>query len=421
MAHRRSALKPHVHGALLIAIMCLIVCLPPALVAKSRRDKKAKSQSEFVAREAQPSSTGDRSLTRALDLKIGRIVIDPGHGGADTGTVGANGLQEKDLVLDVSQRLGKILQRRMGADVIYTRNSDKFIPLESRTEIANQENADLFVSIHGNHSEDPQTRGVETYYLSFTAAMDALEVASRENAASDMSVGKLQDLVKQIAMNEKVGESREFAANVQRALYAGVSNGNLAIRDRGVKKAPFIVLIGAHMPSILAEISFLSNSVDEQNLKKSEYRDQIAESLYRGIAKYVNGLSGVRPASAVATTAAVGIHLPQLPPPPAIEAAPPSATPAAPEQPPASPWPAPIARTPIAPAPAPAKASAASSPPSSTPPTPPIDLRAAFLGFVAHRRTLIVMILLLGAGWSIAHDYNEPARRFARRHLAART
>jgi N-acetylmuramoyl-L-alanine amidase len=416
MAYRHSALKPNAHGAFLIAIMCLLVCLPSALLAKSRRDKKAKSQSEFIAREAQPSSTGDRSLTRALDLKIGRIVIDPGHGGADTGTVGVNGLQEKDLVLDVSQRLGKILQRRMGADVIYTRDSDKFIPLESRTEIANHENADLFVSIHGNHSEDPQTRGVETYYLSFTAATDALQVASRENAASEMSVGKLQDLVKQIAMNEKVGESREFAANVQRALYAGVSNGNLAIRDRGVKKAPFIVLIGAHMPSILAEISFLSNSVDEQNLKKSEYRDQIAESLYRGIAKYVNGLSGVRPAGAVATTAAVGIHLPQLPPPPPVQAAPPTPTPAAPEQPAASPWPAPIARTPAA-----AKNSAATSSTGSPEPTPPVDFRAAFFGFVAHRRTLIVMILLLGAAWSIAHDYNEPARRFARRHLAART
>ena len=412
------ALRPNstrTYRALLIALVSLLaVCLP--LSAKSRRDKKAKSQPEFVAREAQPSSTGDRSLTRALDLKIGRIVIDPGHGGWDTGTLGANGLQEKDLVLDVSQRLGRILQRRMGADVIYTRNSDKFIPLESRTEIANHENADLFVSIHGNHSEDPQTRGVETYYLSFTAATDALQVASRENAASEMSVGKLQDLVKQIAMNEKVGESREFAANVQRALYSGVSGGNPAIRDRGVKKAPFIVLIGAHMPSILAEVSFLSNSADEQNLTKSEYRDQIAESLYRGIAKYVSGLSGIRPATAVATTAAVGIHLPQLPPPPPVQAAPPAPTPAAPEQPAVSPWPTPIARAPAA-----AKNSAATSSTVSPEPTPPIDFRAAFFGFVAHRRTLIVMILLLGAGWSIAHDYNEPARRFARRYLAARS
>ncbi len=409
MPHRRSRWNTHAtHRTLLLALLCLLaVCLPVS--AKSR--KKAKSQPDFVAREAQPSSTGDRSLTRALDLKIGRIVIDPGHGGGDTGTVGAGGLQEKELVLDVAQRLGRILQHRMGADVIYTRNSDIFIPLESRTEIANKENADLFVSIHGNHSEDPQTRGVETYYLSFTAATDALQVASRENAASEMSVGKLQDLVKQIAMNEKVGESREFAANVQRALYAGVSGGNTAIRDRGVKKTPFIVLIGAHMPSILAEISFLSNSADEQNLRKSEYREEIAESLYHGIAKYVSGLSGVRPANAVATTAAVGIHLPQLPPPPPVVAAPPAPTQATPEQPAASPWPSPIARAP-----------AITSAPASSPVTPstPIDFRAAFIGFIAHRRTLIVMILLLGAAWSVAHDYNEPARRFARRHLAAR-
>src|SRR5579862_906128 len=355
MPHRRSRWNTHAtHRTVLLALLCLLtVCLPVS--AKSR--KKAKSQPDFVAREAQPSSTGDRSLTRALDLKISRIVIDPGHGGGDTGTVGAGGLQEKELVLDVAQRLGRILQHRMGADVIYTRNSDIFIPLESRTEIANKENADLFVSIHGNHSEDPQTRGVETYYLSFTAATDALQVASRENAASEMSVGKLQDLVKQIAMNEKVGESREFAANVQRALYAGVSGGNTAIRDRGVKKAPFIVLIGAHMPSILAEISFLSNSADEQSLKKPEYRQEIAESLYRGIAKYVGGLSGVRPASALATTAAVGIHLPQLPPPPPGQVAAPAPTPAVPEQAARSPWPTPIA-------PAATKAPNASSAPS---------------------------------------------------------
>ena len=408
MAQRHRLLASY---AWFIALACLLVCLPSTVSAKSRRDKK-KSQPDFVAREAQPSSTGDRSLTRALDLKISRIVIDPGHGGGDTGTVGAGGLQEKELVLDVSQRLGRILQHRMGADVVYTRNSDTFIPLETRTEIANHEDADLFISIHGNHSEDPQTRGVETYYLSFTAATDALQVASRENAASEMSVGKLQDLVKQIAMNEKVGESREFAANVQRALYAGVAQGTGAIRDRGVKKAPFIVLIGAHMPSILAEISFLSNSSDEQSLRKSEYREQIAESLYRGIAKYVSGLSGVRPATAVATTAAVGIHLPQLPPPPPVQAAPPTPTAAVPEPPAVSPWPSPIAH-------APAKTSAP-APPPSTPPSTPIDLRAAFIGFVAHRRTLIVMILLLAAGWSVAHDYNEPARRFARRHLAAR-
>ena len=242
---------------------------------------------------------GDRSLIRALGLKIGKIVIDPGHGGHDTGTIGPHGLEEKDLVLDVGRRLGKLLQTRLGADVVYTRKDDTFIPLETRTSIANQEQADLFVSIHANSSRDPDARGVETYYLNFTSSAEALDVAARENAASDKSIHELQDLVKKIALKEKIEESREFASNVQRALHSGLAAKSPGIRDRGVKKAPFIVLIGANMPSILAEISFVSNPGDERRLRTSEYRQRIAESLYRGISKYVSGLSGVKVASKI--------------------------------------------------------------------------------------------------------------------------
>jgi N-acetylmuramoyl-L-alanine amidase len=256
-----------------------------------------------LAREAQPTASGDRSLTRALGLKIGRIVIDPGHGGHDTGTIGPNGLEEKDLVLDVSLRLGKLLETRMGADVIYTRRDDTFIPLENRTAVANQEAADLFVSVHANSSHDPDARGVETYYLNFTSSPDALEVAARENAASDKSIHELQDLVKKIALKEKIEESREFAADVQQSLHSGLAAKSTGIRDRGVKQAPFIVLIGANMPSILAEISFVSNPGDEHRLQTAEYRQRIAESLYRGIAKYVSGLSGVKVASKMDKTA----------------------------------------------------------------------------------------------------------------------
>jgi N-acetylmuramoyl-L-alanine amidase len=256
-----------------------------------------------LAREAQPTASGDRSLTRALGLKIGRIVIDPGHGGHDTGTIGPNGLEEKDLVLDVSLRLGKLLGGRLGADVVYTRRDDTFIPLENRTAIANQEAADLFVSVHANSSHDPDARGVETYYLNFTSSPDALEVAARENAASDKSIHELQDLVKKIALKEKIDESREFAADVQEFLHGGLAAKNPGIRDRGVKQAPFIVLIGANMPSILAEISFVSNPGDERRLETAEYRQRIAESLYRGIAKYVSGLSGVKVASKMDKTA----------------------------------------------------------------------------------------------------------------------
>ncbi len=249
------------------------------------------------ARESEPMAGGDRSLIRTLGLRIGKIVIDPGHGGHDTGTIGPNGLLEKDLVLDVSKRLGKLLEARLGADVVFTRRDDTFIPLETRTSIANQEEADLFVSVHANSSRDRDARGVETYYLNFTSSPEALEVAARENAEADKSIHELQDLVKKIALKEKIEESKEFASDVQQSLHSGLAAKSSAIRNRGVKKAPFVVLIGANMPSILAEISFISNPVDEKRLKSSDYRQRIAESLYRGIARYVNGLGGVNLAS----------------------------------------------------------------------------------------------------------------------------
>jgi N-acetylmuramoyl-L-alanine amidase len=252
-----------------------------------------------ATREARPTAAGDRSLIRALGLKIGKIVIDAGHGGHDTGTIGPNGLLEKDVVLDVAKRLGRLLESRLGAEVIYTRQDDTFIPLETRTAIANRERADLFISIHANSSRDSDARGVETYYLNFTSSPEALEVAARENAVSEKSIHELQDLVKKIALKEKIEESREFAGNVQESLYGGLALRNAGIRNRGIKKAPFIVLIGANMPSILAEISFVSNPTDERKLESAEHRQRIAESLYRGVSKYASGLSGVKVASKI--------------------------------------------------------------------------------------------------------------------------
>jgi N-acetylmuramoyl-L-alanine amidase len=265
---------------------------------KSSRGLSA-GAADLSAREARPTAAGDRSLTRALGLKIGKIVIDAGHGGHDTGTIGPNGLLEKDLVLDVARRLGRLLQARLGAEVIYTRRDDTFIPLETRTAIANREQADLFISIHANSSRDSDARGVETYYLNFTSSPEALEVAARENAVSEKSVHELQDLVKKIALKEKIDESREFAGDVQESLYGGLALSNSGIRNRGIKKAPFIVLIGANMPSILAEISFVSNPTDERKLETSEQRQRIADSLYRGVARYAGGLSGVKVASKI--------------------------------------------------------------------------------------------------------------------------
>jgi N-acetylmuramoyl-L-alanine amidase len=270
---------------------------------KKTRKGRTKAQGSAVAstaanatpaRAAVPTADGETSLVRALGLKIGRIVIDAGHGGHDSGTLGADGIQEKDVVLDVALRLGKLLHDRLGAEIIYTRSDDTFIPLETRTAIANKAQADLFLSIHANSSPDASARGVETYYLNFTSDPTALDVAARENAVSDHSIHQLSDLVKKIALKDKIAESREFAGDVEQSLYAGLQKGNAGLKDRGVKKAPFVVLIGANMPSILAEISFVTNPRDAEQLEQPEYRERVAESLYRGVARYEGGLSGTR-------------------------------------------------------------------------------------------------------------------------------
>ncbi len=245
------------------------------------------------------TSEGDATLLRALGLKIGRIVIDAGHGGHDSGTLGAGGIQEKDVVLDVALRLGKLLHDRLGAEIVYTRADDTFIPLETRTAIANKAQADLFISVHANSSPDASARGVEVYYLNFTSDPDAMKVASRENAVSTQSVHELSDLVKKIALKDKIDESRELAADVDASLYGGLTRGNAGLKDRGVKKAPFVVLIGANMPSILAEISFVTNPDDAEQLQTPAYRERVAESLYKGVAKYAGGINGpTRPTKA---------------------------------------------------------------------------------------------------------------------------
>ncbi len=244
-----------------------------------------------TALPAKRNTTGDRSMVRVLGLKIGRIVLDPGHGGHDTGTVGPEGLREKDLVLDVAKRLGALIEDRMGSEVIYTRTDDTFIPLERRTEIANEAKADLFLSIHANSSPMRSAAGVETYYLSFTTSKTALDLAARENAGSEETIYDLQDLLQKIALKDKVEESRDFAARVQTSLFALSAKSNTHAKDRGIKKAPFVVLIGANMPSVLAEIGFISNAHDEGTMKRTEYRERIAEALFKGVSGYASTLS----------------------------------------------------------------------------------------------------------------------------------
>jgi N-acetylmuramoyl-L-alanine amidase len=264
----------------------------------SKHESESKSAVATAAtREAKPKSDGSLSLIRTLGLKIGRIVIDPGHGGSDNGTVGPSGLEEKELVLDVAFRLKKLVEEKLNGEVVMTRTDDTFIPLEERTAIANQSQADLFISIHANSSPNRRVSGVETFFLNFATSADVEETAARENATSQKTIFELQDLVQKIALKEKVDESREFAQTIQKAMAVQVQKTRANAKDRGVKQAPFIVLIGANMPSILSEISFVSNPSDERLLKSAGFRQKIAEALCHGIEEYTRNLSGVKTAS----------------------------------------------------------------------------------------------------------------------------
>lgn len=252
-----------------------------------------------IIRAAAPTANGTETLTRALGLKVARIVIDPGHGGHDTGAIGPGGLEEKNVVLDVAKRLRRLLLTKTDAQVFMTRSTDKFIPLEERTAIANEDDADLFISIHANANPDPKARGIATYYLNFTTDPEALAVAARENATSQASVHQLQSLIQKIALTEKVEESQEFARDVQHDLVRDVAKYGDPEPNRGVKKAPFVVLIGANMPSILAEISFITNPHDDHELRRGSFRQEIAEALFQGILTYMRNLGSANIAERV--------------------------------------------------------------------------------------------------------------------------
>ncbi len=227
----------------------------------------------------QPASTDDRQIS-AQAPKF-RIVLDAGHGGSDLGTVGRKGLLEKDLVLDVVDRLGSMIESRLGANVIYTREGDRFVALEKRAEIANLSQADLFVSIHANYSNDSSARGVETYYTNTYSSVKArTHEADAEKVPQNVSWTNVD-------IREKVRQSRRIALRVQRELYGMLAAKTPGIRNRGVKEASYAVLTGTSMPAILTEVSFVSSRADEGNLENSAYRQQIAEALYKGIASYV--------------------------------------------------------------------------------------------------------------------------------------
>lgn len=241
--------------------------------------------------------TGGFSLARQLGLGVARIVIDPGHGGHDPGAQ-ARGISEASLTLDVALRLERLLQAEPGIEVILTRRTDEYVALEERTAIANREGADLFLSIHGNTSRNPSASGVETYFLSFAGTPDAEAVAARENSAHAGEMHRLPDMIKAIALNNKLDESRDLAGMIQESLVTRLRRSNKSLVNRGVKKAPFVVLIGAEMPSVLAEVSFLTNRQDAQLLKTPAYKQRVAEALHAAVMRYRRSLKGTNAVAA---------------------------------------------------------------------------------------------------------------------------
>ncbi len=243
------------------------------------------------------NAAGGFSLSRQLGLGVGRVVIDPGHGGHDPGAE-VRGISEAELTLDVALRLEKLLLKQPGVEVVLTRRSNGYVSLEERTAIANRAAADLFLSIHANASRNTQARGIETYFLNFASNSAAEALAARENAGSSRTMRELSDIVKAIALNNKIDESRDFASFVQDSMYDKLRRVNRQARDLGVKQAPFVVLIGATMPSVLVEISFLTNHQEASLLRTPKYREQIADALLAGVMKYQRSLKRNRAVAA---------------------------------------------------------------------------------------------------------------------------
>ena len=248
-----------------------------------------KTKPEAKPQPAQPTTSG-YTLIRQLGLGIRSIVIDPGHGGTDPGCLGRNGEQEKDLVLDVCLRLQKLLAAVKDLQVLLTRETDIFIPLENRTVTANQNQADLFISVHANASLNPKRTGIETFYLNFSPDPAVMEIAARENATSTKTISKMKNIVPKIFQNEKIFESRDLADRVQRSLILHLSRFYGDVQSLGAKGGPFLVLIGGDMPSVLVEISHLSNAQEAARLKDETYRQRVAEGIFQGIMAYMQSL-----------------------------------------------------------------------------------------------------------------------------------
>ncbi len=265
---------------------------PAAIVAEAAPTPApiAAAASPDVIRVPPAPRSDGYSIIQQLGLSASRVVIDPGHGGHDPGTMNKSGLREKDVVLDVSQRLRRLLEKD-GFEVVMTRDKDVFIPLEERTAIANSKGADLFVSVHVNAARSTKPRGTETYFLNLATTPDAEEVAARENAVTTRRVNELQSILQKLLNNEKITESRELASRVQTSLSSELYASARDSRNRGVKTAPFYVLLGAQMPSVLVEVAYLTNRRDAELLGDGAFRQKVAESIAVGIRGYQDSLA----------------------------------------------------------------------------------------------------------------------------------
>ncbi len=226
---------------------------------------------------------GELTIARQLGLGVKKVVIDPGHGGDDPGAIGPGGIPEKEITLDIALKLKELLERNSDLKVVLTRDKDVFVPLEVRTAIANSERSDLFVSIHANSVRNRNISGFEVYTLNFTKDPHAIEIAASENAVSSKTIGELESLIKKILLNTKKEESSNFAKFIESDLRRYTN-----VRSLGVKEAPFYVLIGAEMPSILVEVGFLSNIDDRRRLCSDSFRKNVAMGLFNGILNYIN-------------------------------------------------------------------------------------------------------------------------------------
>lgn len=247
-----------------------------------------KPLSENKSTDPQVVPQKNKPIKQKLISKIRRIVVDPGHGGHDPGAIGPTGLQEKEIVLAIGLKLKEMLENELDLDVVMTRSTDIFIPLEERTAIANKVNADLFVSIHANASPNRNAAGMETYYLNLAKTEKAAQLAAKENGTSLEKVSVLQAILFDLMANYKLNDSAHLAEEVQRALHKKVRSHFPDAKNLGVKQGPFYVLVGATMPSILVETAFVSNALEESRLKEPGYREMTAQGIMEGIKAYIS-------------------------------------------------------------------------------------------------------------------------------------